>query len=104
MQSWTTNGFFARALERAFVRALGARERAALVTEELGLDERTGNGAAVDGHERPGRTRALLVQRFREQLFACARFAFEHNRHTCIPSIPAQLRQHARPRSAAAFG
>ena len=47
-----------RLLEEALLLLDGARERAALVAEELGLEEVLGHRAAVDRDERAGRARA----------------------------------------------
>ena len=49
-----------RALERADVRAIGAGERAALVPEELALDERRDDRRAVDDDERTARCAGSL--------------------------------------------
>ena len=54
--------------------AVGVGERAAHVTEQLALEERLGDGAAVDGDERPLRAPAL-VESAGDQLFAGAAFA-----------------------------
>src|SRR5262249_39830849 len=40
-------------LDLALALGMRPRERAALVAEELALQQRLGDGAAVDGHERP---------------------------------------------------
>ena len=40
---------------------VGAREGALLVAEELGLEQRVGNGRQVDGHEGLGAPRSLPV-------------------------------------------
>src|SRR5258708_3016052 len=69
--------------ERAAVRARGpallasrrAVEGAALVAEQLALEDRFGDRRAVDRHERPRRARRVLVQRAREQLLAGAALA-----------------------------
>ena len=52
-----------------------ARERALLVAEQLALDQRFGEGAAVDGHERPRGARRKLVQVARDDLLAGAGLA-----------------------------
>ena len=41
--------------------AIGAGEGALLVAEQLGLEQLGGNGAAVDGDERPVAARAQIV-------------------------------------------
>ena len=40
---------------------VGAGERAARVAEQLALEQGLGDGAAVDGDERPGGARRLVV-------------------------------------------
>src|SRR5258708_37335390 len=52
-----------------------ARERTGFVPEQLGLEQRIGNGGAVDGHEGRGRVTALVVDAAREHLLARAGFA-----------------------------
>ena len=46
-------------LELALARAVGVGERAALVAEQLALEQRLGDRAAVDRHERPARAARL---------------------------------------------
>src|SRR5208283_4613843 len=58
-----------------------AGERAALVTEELALEERLRDGGAVDRHERPATTLGELVRPPREHLLARAALADERERH-----------------------
>src|SRR6185436_9336330 len=53
----------------------GTRERAAHVPEELGLEQRLGDGGAVEGHERRTRARARVVERPRDELLAGATLA-----------------------------
>ena len=60
--------------------AIGAGERAALVPEELALDELRGQRRAVDGDERPGLPRRVDVDRAREQALAGARLAAQEHR------------------------
>ena len=57
----------------------GAGERAALVAEQLALDQLGGNRRAVDLDERPRRERALAVDVRGQQLLAGARFAGEQH-------------------------
>jgi hypothetical protein len=64
--------------------AIGAGERAADVAEQLGFEQRLGNGAAVDGDEPLLAARAGVVNRARGQFFAGARLAAESAR--CSPS------------------
>src|SRR5205085_877089 len=68
-----------RAFEGALMRGVGAGERAALVTEELALDQRRRDRAAVDDDVRAVLARALLVHRAREHLLAGARLAFDED-------------------------
>jgi hypothetical protein len=62
-------------LELADLAGDGAREGAALVAEELGLEDVAGDGAAVDGQEALAAPRARLVQRGGDQLLAGAALA-----------------------------
>ena len=62
------------------LRWLRAGERAALVAEQLGLEQVLGNRRAVDRHERPVGAGAGVVQRPRAQLLAGAALAFEQHR------------------------
>jgi hypothetical protein len=57
-----------------------ARERALLVAEELGLEDRLGQRRAVDGDERARQPRRLLVDRARDELFARARLTEQQHR------------------------
>ena len=68
-----------RHLELARLAVRGARERAFLVAEELGFEQRFRDRRAVDGHERPVGARAEHVQRPREQFLARPAFAFEEH-------------------------
>ena len=56
-----------------------AGERAALVPEQLALDERLRKGAAVDGDERSGAARTRSVDRPRDQLLAGAALALDED-------------------------
>ena len=56
-------------------RGLRAGERAALVAEQLALEQVLRDRGGVDGDERAARARAVLVQRTRDQLLARARLA-----------------------------
>src|SRR5207244_7706809 len=57
-----------------------SREGAALVSEDLALDERLGNGGAVDGDERALAAVGALVDRPRDQLLAGAALAVDEDR------------------------
>ena len=59
-----------RDLEAADAALEGARERAALVAEELALDERAGERGAVDRDERTVAAGAARVDRARDELLA----------------------------------
>ena len=67
-------------LETAGTTRDGAGERAALVAEQLALQEPTRDGGAVDVDERAGGVRAAPVNGARDQLFAGAGFAIDHHR------------------------
>ena len=69
-------------LEEALAVSGRAGEGAPAVAEELRLEQVFGDGAAVHGHERPLRPRALLVDGARHQLLAGARLAEDQHRHT----------------------
>src|SRR5262245_22079977 len=70
-----------RRLEQATPGGDGARERSALVTEQLRLEQRLGDRRAIDDDERPLGARACVVDRARDQLLAGARLALdEHGR------------------------
>ena len=66
-------------LEDAAALARRAGEGAALVAEELGLEQVRRDGGAVEDDERPCRARALLVERLGEELFAGAGLAFDED-------------------------
>ena len=66
----------------------GAGERAALVAEELALEERVREGGAVDGDEAAALALALEVDGARRELLAGARLAVDEHRGVV-------LRQHA---------
>src|SRR5690606_4004312 len=57
-----------------------AGERALLVPEQLALDQLAGNCRGVDGNEGPVLARAELVDRFRDELLAGARFTEDQYR------------------------
>src|SRR5213594_370725 len=59
-----------RQLELPQLPPVGAGERALLVAEQIGLDERLGDGGRVDGDEGPVTPRALMVDGPRDQLLA----------------------------------
>ena len=61
---------FVRLLDAALAVADGAGERAADVAEQLGLEQRLGNGAAVQGDERMAASRTVVMDRARDDLFA----------------------------------
>jgi hypothetical protein len=74
------HGAAARGLERAGAGRVGAGERAPLVPEQLALDERGWDGAAVDDHERPAGALAALVEHLRHERLAGAGLALEQQR------------------------
>ena len=57
-----------------------ARERAALVTEDFVLEQRLGNGGAVDGDERVLASPAEMMDGLGDELLARARFAVHEHR------------------------
>ncbi len=67
-------------LEAAAAHRLRARERAALVAEELGLEQVLRDRRRVDRDERHRRARAVPVKRACDQLLAGARLARDHHR------------------------
>ena len=69
-----------RALEPAGLLAVGAGEGAALVAEELALDEPLGECPAVDPDERAGRAIRVAMKRGRDQLLAGAALAQDQDR------------------------
>ncbi len=68
-----------RALEIALMLAHGAGEGAALVAEELGLDQVRRDRAAVDGDDGSAGSRAVRVQELRGELLAGPRLADQHH-------------------------
>src|SRR5690606_38966876 len=73
------DGAAAGRLEGADAPLLGAGEGAALVAEELALDQVGRDRAAVDHDERAGRARALLVDRLGDGALAGAGLAVEQD-------------------------
>ncbi len=68
-------------LERAATLDEGPGERAPLVTEQRGLEQRGGDRRAVEDHERPAGPRARAVEHLGEDLFACAGLALDDDRN-----------------------
>src|SRR5205823_248663 len=74
---------FGRALDQALLPGESARERAALVAEELALEEIAAERRAVDGDERPAApARREGVNRARGELLPRARLAADE--HRCV--------------------
>src|SRR5262249_60210866 len=67
-------------LEQAGLRRLRVRIGAALVAEELGLEERRGNRSAIDLDERPGTPLALVVDGAGDHFLAHARLPADQHR------------------------
>ena len=67
-------------LEPAGLLAVGAGEGAALVAEELALDQALGQCPAIDPDERAGRATRVAVQRGGDQLLAGAALADDQDR------------------------
>ena len=68
-----------RAFEEAAVQAIGAGEAALLVAEQLALDQRLRDRAAVHGHERRRLAPAELVQGLGDELLARAALALDQH-------------------------
>jgi hypothetical protein len=66
-----------RDLDHPRLRAVGAGERAALVTEQLGLEQRVGKGGAVHRDEHLGGSAALRVDRAGDQLLPRPRLSLD---------------------------
>ena len=69
------DGALMRQLQRADPVAIGAGEAALGVTEELGLEQRLGHGAAIDGDEAPCARAECAVDELRDQILADAALA-----------------------------
>ena len=72
-----------------------AGEGALFVAEQLGLDQRLGNGRAVHRHEGPPRARAVVMDGTRQQLLAGARLTQDHRGHA-TPQQPRDALDHLR--------
>ena len=68
-------------LELAEPALLGVGERALLVAEQLGLEQRGRDGRRRDPHEGPPRAPAVVVERARHHLLAGARLAAQEHAH-----------------------
>ena len=68
----------------------GARERAPLVSEERRLDERRGDGGAVEDDEGACARGPLLVERLGEHLLARAGLALDDDGHVGLREALAQ--------------
>jgi hypothetical protein len=78
-------------LEQAGAILRRARERAAGVSEELGLQQRFGHSSAVDREERPGRSRRFIVDEPRQALLAGPAFARDEDRRVDLRDPPGQI-------------
>src|SRR5262249_54175582 len=76
--------------EEARLVAERSSERTAHVAEELALEQRLGERSAIDGDERTGAARAVLVDRARDHLLPGAALAEDQHR--------AAARRHSRDR------
>src|SRR3569623_1103245 len=86
-------------LEQAALLRDGAGERAALVAEQLALDQLGRDRLAVDLGERAAAHRAVAVDRARDELLAGAALAGDQHaaaRRCDLRDLPAQLRHHRR--------
>ena len=81
------------ALEAARARGDGARERAALVAEELALEHALGERLAVDRDERPADAVAPVVQQARDQLLAGAALALDEHGRAARRHAPHEIEQ-----------
>src|SRR5262249_641425 len=72
---------------------VGAGERASLVAEQLGFEERRRDRAAIEHDERPARTRARVVDGLRGALLAGAGLAFDEHRRFARGDL-LELREH----------
>src|SRR3989441_241461 len=79
----------------------GAGERALLVAEQLGLEERLRQRRAVDGDEGPVAPRRALVDRARHQLLTRPALALDENRRRAVGGLLDE-RQHPPPGRAGA--
>ncbi len=68
------------ALDQAFLVGHGAREAAALVSEQLAFHQLGRNGAAVHGNERTIRARTAVMDESRNELLACPRLTVDVHR------------------------
>ncbi len=96
-----------RRLEQSRLRRARAGERATLVAEHLGLEQRLGDRRAVDVRERTGRARAARVDRARDEPLAGARLAADQDRRQppsarCLLEQPDDLRPDGDDRGARA--
>ena len=79
--------------KRPAPRGHGAGERAAHVAEQLGLEQRLGDRAAVDRHEPLRAARAVVVNGARDELLAGAGLAGDENRAAGLRHGLEQLEQ-----------
>jgi hypothetical protein len=86
------------ALEGAEVGSDGARERAALVSEQLALGQVGGDATAVEHDEGASRTSALLVKRMRQHVLAGAGLAEQREGDVGGGKTPQQLERFAQER------
>ncbi len=76
---------------------LGVREGAGLVPEQLGFQEGVRQGAAVEGHHRPARPGAQLVDRPGHELLARAALALDQHGAVALGDEGQQLEDLAHP-------
>src|SRR5439155_397612 len=69
-----------RALEVPFLSLMRSRERALLIPEEFGFDERIGDRAAIDRHKRLRAPGAHVMDRASDEFLSCARLTFDEDR------------------------
>ncbi len=80
-----------RLLEHAAAGPVGTREGALVVAEELRLEERARDGAAVDRDERAGAPRRAAMDREGDELLAGARLARDEHRGVGGRDLPDEL-------------
>jgi hypothetical protein len=89
------------ASSKAPARALGAGEGAALVAEQLGLDERLGQAAAVDHHERIRLALAVTMDLVGDHVLARAGLALQEHRRVAGGDARQEVEQPAHRRALA---
>ena len=84
--------------EQAGLVAVGAGKGPLAVAEHLGLEQRLGQGGAVDGHDAPAGAAAVLVNELRDHFLAGATLAADEHRGVGGGHLPGQLHRLAEQR------